>query len=607
MNDPPLMFDAPLALTAGQTQALPNALATRVRSPTIGDARFAVYERPWLWLLVAFVVPIYAIGLVDRELWTPDEPRVAEIAREIGMFEHGYVPRLATEPFLEQPPLYYAIVKASYWVCGGPGPISARLPSALFAFGTAFIAALLARRMFDIHSAWVAFFLVLFNVKWIDIGHKPITDTGLAFAVGGAGLALHYAFYSSTTRIARLGWLGFYLCGALGFWFKGLIGMLFPALAFLGVVCWERRFCELIRWRHWVGGLFWIANISGWALLLWRAQPNGSYLYEFFVHNHLGRFLPSVVDYSLGHKKSSSLYYVTAIPVFCLPATIFVAHAFRFHRRRPATPGLSLLVGWFVFGMVLLTLAGTKRSLYALPLIAPFAVYVAPCLSAILRRAEAGFGAPAMLRVCYFGVAAAAVVAPSAAMLYEFLRGREIHLVDTVIALGGATLSAIALTIVRRGSLRSAEVGGVLLLYALYACCALPWVRILDGEKSLRPFAERLVHELPAGAALASYSPDETTRAVVPFYTGLFPQVIRDPTALLDFLAAPGLRYVIYVEKDEVNWVAAGQVDSPDRIGSGFRGFSTMRSGSESLPRLQVVYTHECSDRRQMALFVKVP
>ncbi|MFN0058283.1 MAG: ArnT family glycosyltransferase [Planctomycetota bacterium] len=607
MSERPIMFDAALALTTGQTPAPPIALATSVRSPTIGDASFTVHERRRLWLLVAFVVPIYSIGLVDRELWTPDEPRVAEISREIGMFEHGYLPRLAAEPFLEQPPLYYAIVKASYLICGGPGPISARLPSALFAFGAAFFAARLARRMFDAHAAWVAFFLMLFNVKWIDIGHKPITDTGLACAVGGAGLALHYAFYSSTTRIARLGWLGFYLCGALAFWFKGLIGMLFPALAFIGVVCWERRFRELLRWRHWAGGLFWVANIAAWALLLWRAQPNGSYLYEFFVHNHLGRFLPSVVDYSLGHKKSSSLYYVTAIPVFCLPATIFIVHAILYHRRRPATPGLSLLIGWFALGIVLLTFAGTKRSLYALPLIAPFAVYVAPCLSAILRRAEVGYGATKVLRVSYLGVACAAVIAPIIAMLYEFFRGREIHLVDAWLALGGATLSMIALTIARRGSLRSAEVSGVLLLSALYACCALPWVRILDSEKSLRPFAERLVEELPAGAALASYSPDETTRAVVPFYTGLFPRVIREPAALLEFLAGPGARYVIYVEKNGVNWVAAGQTDSPDRLGGGFRGFSTLRPAPESLPRLRVVYTHECSDRRQMALFVKVP
>ncbi len=62
-------------------------------------------------------------------LWGPDEPREAEIAREI--FETGsyVVPRFSGLPFVEKPPLYYDV---SAWIFSfSPHPGSLRMHSAL--------------------------------------------------------------------------------------------------------------------------------------------------------------------------------------------------------------------------------------------------------------------------------------------------------------------------------------------------------------------------------------------------------------------------------------------------------------------------------------------
>ncbi len=61
-------------------------------------------------LLLIVVVPLFSIGLSNHGLWSADEPRVAEIGREMALSGNWAVPTLNHKPFLEEPPLYYATV-----------------------------------------------------------------------------------------------------------------------------------------------------------------------------------------------------------------------------------------------------------------------------------------------------------------------------------------------------------------------------------------------------------------------------------------------------------------------------------------------------------------
>ena len=74
---------------------------------------FGAIPTPWtgrpgprgtvLVLGLLFVACWLAIG---RDLWTPDEPREAEISREMWLAP-SVVPTLNGRPFIEKPPLYY--------------------------------------------------------------------------------------------------------------------------------------------------------------------------------------------------------------------------------------------------------------------------------------------------------------------------------------------------------------------------------------------------------------------------------------------------------------------------------------------------------------------
>ena len=61
----------------------------------------------------------------NRGLWTPDEPREAEISREMAL-SPSVIPTLNGQRFIEKPPLYYWVVAAVYRLTGGPSVLAAR-------------------------------------------------------------------------------------------------------------------------------------------------------------------------------------------------------------------------------------------------------------------------------------------------------------------------------------------------------------------------------------------------------------------------------------------------------------------------------------------------
>ena len=83
--------------------------------------------RSWALLVVVALAPLWLIGILDRGLWTPDEPREADIAWRMSQQSDRALPELAGTPFLEKPPL-------SYWMSAGAlqlfgeSPGAARVP-----------------------------------------------------------------------------------------------------------------------------------------------------------------------------------------------------------------------------------------------------------------------------------------------------------------------------------------------------------------------------------------------------------------------------------------------------------------------------------------------
>src|SRR5258705_4910720 len=81
--------------------------------------------------------------MFGRGLWTPDEPREADIAWRMSQQSDRTVPQLAGTPFLEKPPLSYWMSAAAISLFGDSAA-GARAPNLLYAAITALAVCALA-------------------------------------------------------------------------------------------------------------------------------------------------------------------------------------------------------------------------------------------------------------------------------------------------------------------------------------------------------------------------------------------------------------------------------------------------------------------------------
>ena len=197
-----------------------------------------------IWLALGLS---WCVGILGRGYWTPDEPREEDIAWRMSWQPAKSVPLLAGEPFCEKPPL-------TYWVAGaaiaafGSDARAARLPNVLYALVTALAVGLIGRRGAGslaglAAAAAISTFLLSYQVAiWLA------TDAPLLAAVSVALWGLYTGFHAMSTGERLRGYSCMHAALAVGFLAKSAAAWMVPALAFITLVAWERRWREL--WRR---------------------------------------------------------------------------------------------------------------------------------------------------------------------------------------------------------------------------------------------------------------------------------------------------------------------------------------------------------------------
>ncbi len=495
-----------------------------------GKEKGAVF---YLVLLVVAVVPLFSFGLFNHGLMTPDEPRVAEIGREMAVSGRIAVPTLDRRPFLEEPPLYYGAL-AAVFKARGVSDKTARLPSAVFGLGGVLALFFLGRFFFSPRTAFISAFILATSGEYLRVAHWVVVDSGLACFITWAVVFFAAAYLRLDGWKRRLFYTFAYLFFTLAFLTKGFIGIVLPALVVLVFLTMDRNLKELFRMRLWLGALILLAAVLPWFAMLFR-EGGWDYLRIFLVHNHLERILGG----QTGHNQPF-YYYLTGFPagfapwcILILPALVW---AFRSRKEGDAKKGVLLAKCWFIAGFILLSAASTKRVLYMMPLFAPASLLTAIFIEETLtKRALSGFE---RFFIYLFGVFLLAVgVAITPFTLYASKK----YGFDVSISLIGALLlfSAAAVFFSWRAlTVRAKEIGrfwafscvSVFALLLFFLTCVFP---ILDRYKSFVPFCNVVSASVPPGASLYAYKPDETLRGAIPFYTGRFLQEEPDLPSLM--------------------------------------------------------------------------
>jgi 4-amino-4-deoxy-L-arabinose transferase-like glycosyltransferase len=339
--------------------------------------------RRWPLVVLAVLLPVWCIGTLYRGIWTPDEPREADIVWHMANQADRALPDFAGTPFLEKPPL-------SYWLAAeannlfGDSVRASRVPNIVYAAVTALAIGALAFAMSGAQAALLASLIAGSTLLLLRVSVWLAPDASL---LAGCSVALLGAYlgYTAKPGMSKLAaYTLMHVAAAFGFMAKSAPGWLAPALALLTLIAWERRWSELRRPELYAGFLLQGLIIVPWIMSVWR-EPDGLHaLRVMFFDNLAGRF--STVTsadgsaYSSGHQNWPGRYLLE-LPFSLLPWTFLVIAALRrtwtrFRSNTLSTPWRFAVAASVPF-IVLLSIASTARDIYAAPAVPGLALLVA--------------------------------------------------------------------------------------------------------------------------------------------------------------------------------------------------------------------------------------
>ena len=254
------------------------------------------------------------INCLHTHLWGPDEPREAEIAREICNRNSWVVPYFNGLPFVEKPPLYYDVSALIYKICPKPGAL--RLHSALL--GCLMLAALyiFAAKKCGNTVALCACTLCASMPQFYRPAHWILLDIGVGAWVTAALVC--YGLWSLQEKEKKSPFLMllFFSFAALGMLTKGFITIVYIGIIVLPHWLFFRRRQLPPVWTI----LVFLIPVGLWIFLFYR-EGGIYYLHEHFINNIFGRLLhrefrlegtPITVS-DVGHN-SPLLFYFKRLP-----------------------------------------------------------------------------------------------------------------------------------------------------------------------------------------------------------------------------------------------------------------------------------------------------
>jgi 4-amino-4-deoxy-L-arabinose transferase-like glycosyltransferase len=485
--------------------------------------RMRVSVRPVSLAILAALAPLWLVGLFDRGLWTPDEPREADIAWRMSAQADRALPELAGTPFLEKPPL-------SYWAAGGAialwgdSAAAARAPNLVYAAVTAVALGALALAMTgDGPCALLAAVIGASALGAYRVTIWLAPDAALLAGCAVALLGVWLGYRAPAGRAKALGYGLMHLGAAAAFMAKSAPGWLVPGLALLALIASEGRWRELRRWELYAGLSIQALVIGPWVIAVARSAHGADALRTLFWYNLAGRFMhvpaPAPLDYTSGHHNSPGKY-LFELPLYLLPWTLLVAAALRrawtqLRLTGPAgTPWRFALAASLPF-LVLLSAAQTGRDVYAAPALLGFGL-LAGLWAHEAALAPTRLDALALAATRWLVALMAAALIGLLAVLGAARAASASSCLIAALAAGIAT--AVALLRAAHAQRRGALTRSVAWTYGAYAAAvcltALAALPVIDRWQDLPQLARRIHADTQSGA-LALLDPDETTIAML--------------------------------------------------------------------------------------------
>jgi 4-amino-4-deoxy-L-arabinose transferase-like glycosyltransferase len=507
----------------------------------VEDGLTRIHRQQWvqIGLLLIFCSILYFANLGQWDLWNPDEPRYAEVAREMVVNGDWILMHYNGNVYPDKPPLFFWLAGLLSYLWQGFTSFSVRLPAAFFGLLAVILTHLIGRIFFGSSVGLISGLILATSFEFAFRSTRANIDSTLTFFTTASMLCFVHWYRSRGPSI-----YGLYLGMALATLAKGPVGFLLPLLVCLAFLLVQKDWKAIKGMKLLPGILLMLALVLSWyvpAVL----KGGSSYLQEtIFKH--------SIARYSQGWAKVRPIdYYLYTFPMSFLPWAIFLPGAFIYGRLRETLEKRKeylFLFIWFAVIFLFFSMSKGKRALYLLPLFPAAAILVGKLwhdlifLSVdMIRRRWVFIPLCGLVTVSLLGGAATPWVVSWKAPSYFW------HSLPVAFLLVGLSLAVFFMHRLRHD-------GKAFILIVVMVAAGLFYTQrvifpAVNPYKSARLISEEITSRISTGDKVCVYG--RVSAGSYNFYTGIVP--IYDfyrPEDLFGFLKSSGKVLCLLTSKD---------------------------------------------------------
>jgi 4-amino-4-deoxy-L-arabinose transferase-like glycosyltransferase len=493
--------------------------------PNPSPARREQMPKPMLTVLIVIlamtgVYLLFFFRLDALGLTGPDEPRYAEVAKEMFLSRDYVTPRLLGQPWYEKPILYYWCTAFAFSRMG-INETAARLPSAV---STLLLAACLffaTRRLFRLDARVCIATVFSTTLAIVAFSHAASTDMLFTATFSITMILFFTALTGPDSPASRFQLFLAYATLGLSALAKGPLGVLLASLilSVFHMAGGRRREVSRIRFLPGIAILALVA--APWYLLC--AYANGwSFIHTFLIQHNVMRFATNQFQHA-----QPFWFFVPTVLIGFLPWSFFLILPAR-HIRKVLEkdywqehPQTLFLILWIAIPFLFFTLAQSKLPGYILPVFVPLSILLGKTLADV-RNPQTGKVQPilglalwqwaSLFEVIFFVFLyfarhhLAAAIRPSFAGLAEWICWTSCMAI-VLIVISSFLRRNLQLTILMNAAY-------IIVIVLLSTQLLLPGI---DAELSVRP-ATQLIHQLSPRPAVFTARASRSIRYGLDFY-----------------------------------------------------------------------------------------
>jgi 4-amino-4-deoxy-L-arabinose transferase-like glycosyltransferase len=321
-------------------------------------------------ILLSFCFFLFILGVGRWDLWNPDEPRYAQVAKEMVGTGDWILMHVNGNTYVDKPPLFFWLIALSSFLWQGFTSFSARFPSGLFSTLTVLLTFFLGKKLYGSRTGFLSALILATSFEFAYLSTRANIDATLTFfTTTSIFLFLHWYQHSKGEGDEEKGKrslsiYGFYIGMAFATLAKGPVGFILPLIVSLVYLLVQKDWKAMKKMRLLTGMALCFVVVLSWYLPA-VLKGGQDFINETLLHNTIDRFA----------KGSSHIrpfyYYFTNFPVDFLPWFLFLPGAIVYgfsERKEGISRGFLFLLIWFVAIFLFFSVSRGKRAIYLLPL-----------------------------------------------------------------------------------------------------------------------------------------------------------------------------------------------------------------------------------------------